>query len=391
MNGITDDQIVQYVETHIDTFHSKRLGGLGQLKLRELIINKNPYLFRSKNLVRVADLVKSLLDAHLSSQEETMFGDFLEGLAIYVAEQVHSGLKSGITGVDLEFVKNKARYIISIKSGPNWGNSSQVEKMRSDFRTATRVIQQGNPSIKVIAVNGCCYGRDANPNKGGYFKYCGQDFWELISNDRDLYTRIIEPLGQNAKQRNDYFMLNYAAAINRFALEFTQEFCDDAGTIDWDKLVRYSSAATPLLSLPVSKRAVNKLSAIENVCDVLRHWGWPNLSDRIVSFATNADIENEHPSPNLDSLRGFLIFLGTLQSSGNVDVSMTMEGLILAEWKFADDRSSTVTFLDTDHVSVAATTADGSPLQIRNSQRVTRKTAIKRLIEQGLFTMLENG
>ncbi len=89
MSAITDQQITAYVEAHIGTFHDKRLDGLRQLELRELIISKNPYLFRSKNLIKVADLVKSLLDAHLSSQEETMFGDFLEGLAIYVAAQVH--------------------------------------------------------------------------------------------------------------------------------------------------------------------------------------------------------------------------------------------------------------------------------------------------------------
>ena len=382
MNAITDRQITEYVEAHIGTFHDKRLDGLRQLELRELIVSKNPYLFRSKNLVNVADLVKSLLDAHLSSQEETMFGDFLEGLAIYVAEQVHSGLKSGITGIDLEFVENGARYIVSIKSGPNWGNSSQVEKMRGDFRTATRVIQQRNPAINVIPVNGCCYGRDVNPNKAGYFKYCGQDFWELISNDRDLYTRIIEPLGHNAKQRNDDFTRNYGAVINRFSLEFTQQFCDDTGAIDWDKLVRYSSAATPLLSLPAEKRAVNQLPSITNICDVLRHWEYPDLADRI------ACLTNRNPVPIVESLRGFLMFTGTVQSDSNINVNMTTEGLITAEWGFADNRSATITFLDVDRVSVTATIADGNPLRMRNSQRVTRKTATRRLVDQGLFTWL---
>ena len=56
-----------------------------------------------------------------------------------------NGLKSGVTGIDLEFVKDGARYIVSIKSGPNWGNSSQVKDMQStDFRTAARTIRQGN-------------------------------------------------------------------------------------------------------------------------------------------------------------------------------------------------------------------------------------------------------
>lgn len=242
MNGITDEQVTSYVQANIGSFHEKRLEALNRLQLNGLLRRKNPYLFRSKNLVVSADLVKSLLDAHLSSQEETLFGDFLEGLAIYVAEIVLGGMKSSATGIDLEFVKDGVRYIVSIKSGPNWGNSSQVAKMRADFNTAARVIRQGNVATNVIAVNGCCYGRDSRPDKGDYFKYCGQEFWELISSDTDFYTRIVEPLGHNAKTRNDAFNENYGAVINRLSLQFAENFCDDSGAIDWKKLVAYSSA-----------------------------------------------------------------------------------------------------------------------------------------------------
>ena len=242
MSTITDQQITEYVEAHIGTFHDKRLEALNKLRLSNLLRRKNPYLFRSKNLVAVSDLIKSLLDSHLSSQEETLFGDFLEGVAIYVAGQVHDGLKSSATGIDLEFVKDRARYIVSIKSGPNWGNSSQIAKMRDNFNVAARVIRQGSSTTNVIAVNGCCYGRDAKPDKGAYFKYCGQDFWELISNDSSFYTRIIEPLGHNAKQRNDDFVEKYGAVINRLCAEFSAQFCDQAGAIDWNKLVAFSSA-----------------------------------------------------------------------------------------------------------------------------------------------------
>lgn len=242
MNGITDAQITSYVQDNIGSFHDKRLEALNRLRLNNLLRRKNPYLFRSKNLVVAADLIKSLLDAHLSSQEETLFGDFLEGLAIYVAETVYGGLKSSATGIDLEFLKDSGRYIVSIKSGPNWGNSSQVARMKTDFSTAARVIRQGNAATNVIAVNGCCYGRDSRPDKGEYFKYCGQEFWELISNDADFYTRIVEPLGHNAKIRNDAFNENYGAVINRFSLEFAKNFCDASGAINWSKFVAYSSS-----------------------------------------------------------------------------------------------------------------------------------------------------
>lgn len=59
------------------------------------------------------------MDAHISSNEETVFGDWLEGLAIFINSKVYDGRKSGITGIDLEFDKDGIRYIVTIKSGPN--------------------------------------------------------------------------------------------------------------------------------------------------------------------------------------------------------------------------------------------------------------------------------
>ena len=241
MSAITDDQILDYVVANISSFHRNRLEKLAALKLTKLLSRKNPYLFRSKNIGEVGELVKSLLDAHLSSQEETLFGDFLEGLAIYIAEVVHGGWKSTTTGIDLEFAQDGSRYIVSIKSGPNWGNSSQITKLKDNFSAATRVVRQGNPNINVVAVNGCCYGRNSKPEQGTHLKICGQDFWEMISGDANLYTRIIEPLAHSAKERNEEFMQNYGSVINKFAMEFGYNFCDDTGAINWLKLVEFSS------------------------------------------------------------------------------------------------------------------------------------------------------
>lgn len=98
------------------------------------------------------------------------------------------------------------------------------------------------------ATAGCCYGRDDNPHKfpkkgPDYFKYCGQRFWEFISGDPNLFTELIEPLGYKAKEKNDAFAQSYAQVINKFTREFANEFCTEAGDIDWKKLVRFNSGA----------------------------------------------------------------------------------------------------------------------------------------------------
>lgn len=234
--------VTQYVEENIGTFHQKRIAGLNDLKLKKVLVKKNPYLFKAKYILTAQDIIKSLTDAFISSQEETIFGDWIEGLAIFINKKVYQGRKSGTLGIDLEFDRDGIRYIVTIKSGPNWGNSSQVAKMRADFKTAQKTLRTSNSKLNIIAINGCCYGRDNNPDKGDYFKYCGQRFWEFVSGDTELFTKIIEPLGHKAKERNDDFIQSYSQMINKFTKEFADTFCLDNGSIDWNKLVRFNSA-----------------------------------------------------------------------------------------------------------------------------------------------------
>lgn len=241
MNPLKMSDVVSYVEENIGMFHSRRLEKLTELKLREVIKRKNPYLYKAKNILIAYEFVKSILDAYLSSQEEGLFGNFLEGLAVFINREVYNGHKSTAAGIDLEFDKENTRYIVSIKSGPNWGNSQQVKRMRDNFKTAARTLRTSNSKLNVVAVNGCCYGIDKTPDKGDYYKYCGQLFWDFISGNENLYTDIIEPLGHNAKTKNDEFLEAYTQLVNKFEFEFMQEFCID-GKIDWTRIVKINSS-----------------------------------------------------------------------------------------------------------------------------------------------------
>lgn len=241
MAGIDLRDVRDYVSQNIGNFHSRRLKSLRALSLDKVLRRKNPYLFRAKNILVANDLVKQLLDAHLSSQEEGIFGDFLEGLAIFVCERARGGRKSTTEGIDLEFDKDSVRYVISIKSGPNWGNAQQVKRMRENFRKAAKVLRTSGSRRSIAAVNGCCYGRDNRPDKGDYSKLCGQRFWELISGSASLYTDIMVPLGHQAKQRNAGFSRAYSSLLNVFAAEFTKRFCDN-GVINWERLVQFNSS-----------------------------------------------------------------------------------------------------------------------------------------------------
>lgn len=234
-------KIHNFIEENIGEFHQRRLISLEKLKLKDVLKRKNPYLFKAKNILIASDLIKNILDARLSSQEETIFGEFFERLAIFVSEE-SGGRKSSCQGIDLEMDRDGKRFVISIKSGPNWGNSGQIRNMIDDFEKAKKIYHTNNPRKEIIAINGCCYGRShTSYRKGGYFKFCGQSFWEFISGDENLYTNIIEPLGNKAKQRNEKFNKAYSKVINNFSTEFSKDFCND-GEIDWEKLVRFNSS-----------------------------------------------------------------------------------------------------------------------------------------------------
>ncbi|HMP82144.1 MAG TPA: PmeII family type II restriction endonuclease [Verrucomicrobiota bacterium] len=241
---LSDEKLTAHIEATIPDFHQARLESLRGLKLRELLRTKNPYLYRAKNILFASELVHNFLAARLSSQEEAIFGTFLEKLAIFVAGEIWNGRKSAIKGIDLEFEKAGVLHIVTIKSGPDWGNDSQIQKMRDYFRSAARTLRTNAPSRPLVFVNGCCYGRTTSENKGDYLKLCGQSFWEFLSDDMELYRRIIVPIGHRAKERNDEFSIAFANVVNQFTKELLVDFCHEDGSINWDSLLAFNSGRT---------------------------------------------------------------------------------------------------------------------------------------------------
>ena len=113
--------------------------------------------------------------------------------------------------------------------------------MVDNFKKVKRILRTSNSKMHIIAVNGCCYGRDNKPDKGEYQKLCGQQFWTFISGNDFLYTDIIEPLGHKAKEKNEEFLEHYSQILNKFTLDFGNKFCVD-GKINWEKLVQFNSS-----------------------------------------------------------------------------------------------------------------------------------------------------
>lgn len=231
-----------FVRGKVADFHERRIQRLSTLQLDRVLARKNPYLLKAKSLDTPRKLVTELLDSHLTPQEAGIFGSVMEQLALEVCRRNYGGRKSAVEGIDMEFERGGSHYLVSIKSGPNWGNSSQIAKMRDYFRKAKKTLGTNtSKAAKVIAVNGCCYGSTPSEDRGDYLKLCGKNFWTLISGDDQLYQKLIPLIGDESGGRNSRFDLEYEKALARLTTEFREKYCNQRGDILWEKVTELSS------------------------------------------------------------------------------------------------------------------------------------------------------
>ena len=240
MNQLDPDMVCGYVSENIVYLQEQRIKRLSILSLG-ILLAENPYLFEAKNITTANEIILNLLNSLIMSSEVNLFEEFLRGLAVFIAEKTCGGHKSAATGTDLEFFDQGIHYIVSIKSGPNWGNAAQQNKLEQDLKNAVSRVKQSKLGVNVQAVLGICYGKTKTSYVRNYCKVVGKSFWYLISENLNLYTDIIEPIGYRAKEHNEAFLFEKGKVINRFTKQFIDEFCDASGAIDWIKLVEFNS------------------------------------------------------------------------------------------------------------------------------------------------------
>lgn len=237
MRTLDLDSVWEYVRENVDVFHQGRIDAVRALDIGQML-KKNPYLYRAKNILTAPEMVAGTMDAFLSSSEEERFGVFLEGIALFVARQTTDGFDPGEPGVDLEFAKDGIYWVVQIKSGPNWGNSSQQNRLEEELANRVRSLQAARPNDDIRAMLGICYGKVRTTFIRGYWKLVGQNFWYFISENANLYKEIVKPIGYRAKEGNEEYELSKARATNRLVRDFTNEYCDPSGDIDWPKLIK---------------------------------------------------------------------------------------------------------------------------------------------------------
>ena len=217
----------------------KKITGFGN-KPMTLLSRKNPFLFRIRGAKKADDFVRNMLEASLSSSEETMFGDIFEKCAQIVAKYGKNGQKSGIEGIDVEYSEGpKKRVLVQVKSGKNWGNSSQIKRLKQNFETATRVLKQGGSIKDVRCIEGISYGKRESKQLGSRERIVGVDFWEEVSGWDGLYFALMDIVGEHASNGLQDAKSETVEKIVRFAEK--KNLLDEEDEVNWDRLLSFLS------------------------------------------------------------------------------------------------------------------------------------------------------
>lgn len=167
-----------------------------QVEAINIIKRKNPFLFRVRAGDDLRELCRMMIDSYMSSSEETMFGNILESVATAVCENAKGGAKSSAEGIDLEYDEGRKRTLIQVKSGPNWGNSSQRKRLVNNFNSAKKRLSTSG--IQVRCVEGVCYGANKQKNYGTHTALIGKSFWLDISDWDSTHFAVGARLGLHA-------------------------------------------------------------------------------------------------------------------------------------------------------------------------------------------------
>ena len=231
---MTEKQKMQIIESGKAYFRSiiipNHLRGLQRLKLKDFKVN--PFLvnylaaFLCGN-TEPESLAKALVYPRiLGTSINTSFGQNIQVFISQLAEV--AGNASGIDGVDIEFVDaidGRKKYC-QCKAGPNTINKDDIRTILEHFKHLIGKARLDKLPIQIDdMIVGTLYGEEHELSahyriiRSSYPVYCGAEFWEHLTGDKQFYHRLAKAFGEVVEEDNidgSYIIL---AKINEIAKE----------------------------------------------------------------------------------------------------------------------------------------------------------------------------
>lgn len=240
------DELRALIAKSLGGFYQRRIQRLGTLKLKSILLRKNPYLYKAIGADDPVKVVEEVLRAYLSSSDEGLFGDaFFEP----IAKAVSGGVVSPSEGVDIAIETDDRYMAVAVKSGPNPYNASQVKRQSDEFETLRRRLTKLRKQFDPVL--GHSYGKKqtAATKTKVYRDISGQKFWAELTGDSEFYIKLIRLMEDDViEKRSREYHTEYMKARTVYIREFTNDFCYEDGTIDWEKLVKFNSGEDAVLT-----------------------------------------------------------------------------------------------------------------------------------------------
>lgn len=236
-------ELERLIRQCLSNFYSRRIKALDGLDLKKILQRKNPYLFRANGIANAPEMINELLQAHITSSDENLFGEeFFEPICKALAAASHI---AAAPGVDFVIEAEDSYEAVAMKSGPNALNASATRKQSQEFEEMRRSLNATLRRVRkaFIPVMGCGYGRaDSPPTQSRkYRKLAGQAFWEHVTGESDFYLKLVRLMRDDPDRNRPVYTQSRDRAVNRFVKQFSQAFCDDSGNILWENLVEFNS------------------------------------------------------------------------------------------------------------------------------------------------------
>ncbi len=231
--GLDRDRAARLVRAFEDTFARPFAAKLKSLRLRDILRNKNPYLYRASGIESCEDLVRRALQDYVSASAEGYFGPFFEA----VARIMSRGVKPAGGGeVDLDIRDGDVAHLYVIKSGAKGFNSSSYRTAKNDLDSAERRLRQDR--VRVIKKIAFAYGRRKGAFKEGVEHLASKDFWAEVTGDRDFYKKLLDVCAALAP----LYTADMQAPFEDLLREAEASFCED-GKVAWNKILKLVSGS----------------------------------------------------------------------------------------------------------------------------------------------------
>ncbi|MGN0219616.1 MAG: PmeII family type II restriction endonuclease [Muribaculaceae bacterium] len=235
---MTEEQKNAIIESGKNYFRSaiipNHLKNLEKLRLKDFDIN--PFLINYLAAFLCGDtspqsLAKALIYPRiLGTSVNTSFGQNIQIFISKLAEV--AGCASGINGIDIEFIDaidGRKKYC-QCKAGPQTINKDDVETILSHFKRLIGKSRLDRIPLQIDdMIVGVLYGERISANyktiAAAYPVYCGADFWEHLTGDKDFYYRLAKAFGEVVEEDGIDGSMLILQKINDIAEEIKQKGC----------------------------------------------------------------------------------------------------------------------------------------------------------------------